>query len=322
MLALIFGSALVAGMPATVPGIAAGDFQGWYDAAEAKRLDIPPEVERRARSFRYVFVGGLRNEKIRGYFAQNIAELTRHGVSRKQVHLINPSSRRSEANNANEVVERFVEIANAGPERLVVIAHSRGACDALRFALTNPDFVADRVEALFLIQGPFGGTEAAAHAVGGGTPMDRAMPWRARIVAHLAGKVVRCFTSKPGRAVMAELAPGPTLARWDLLLAEHPDAFAKVGPRTYYVRSEVEPRRLHFARKAIAWYLKTYQGPNDGVVAVTDQAVPGLGTVLATVEAGHADLTQRFPASRASKRLRRALIDGILMGIGQGGCDL
>ncbi|WP_435018380.1 hypothetical protein TA3x_000352 [Tundrisphaera sp. TA3] len=320
MLAIILGSALVAGMPATptLPSIAASDFDAWYRAAEAKTLVIPPEVERRARAFRYVFVAGFRNEKIRGYFAQNTAELVRHGIPRKRIHVINPSSSRDDEANAAEVAGQVAEIAGEGPERLVIIAHSRGACDALRFALGHPEFVAERVEALFLVQGPFGGSEAAAHAVGLGTAMDRKMPWRARIVAHLAGKVIRATTKGPSRAVLGGLAPGPAWSRWEEQLALHPDAFARVGRRTFYITSEIEPDRLRLARRAIARYLKTYHGPSDGMVMVADQSVPGLGTVLATVEAGHADLTQRFPAARGQRRLRRALIDGILMGVGGG----
>ena len=64
------------------------------------------------------------------------------------------------------------------------------------------------------------------------------------------------------------------------------------------------------------WYLGTYYGPNDGLVALEDQSLPGLGTVLAVLDVGHTDLTRRFPAARPKHRLRNALVDAILMAVG------
>jgi hypothetical protein len=37
--------------------------------------------------------------------------------------------------------------------------------------------------------------------------------------------------------------------------------------------------------------------------------------VLAVLDAGHTDLTHRFPSARPQKRLRRALVDAILMAV-------
>ena len=52
------------------------------------------------------------------------------------------------------------------------------------------------------------------------------------------------------------------------------------------------------------------------MVALDDQTVPGLGTVVAVLDAGHTDLTNRFPWARPKPRLRRALIDAIVMAVG------
>ena len=79
--------------------------------------------------------------------------------------------------------------------------------------------------------------------------------------------------------------------------------------------SRTEVSRLRLFQQAIAWYL-SYLGPNDGLVALDDQNVPGLGTVLAVLDAGHRDLTNRFPAARQNPRLRKALIDAIVMAVG------
>lgn len=52
-------------------------FREWFDAAVDDDLKIPVAIARKARSFRYVFIGGFRNERMSGYFAQNAATLRR-----------------------------------------------------------------------------------------------------------------------------------------------------------------------------------------------------------------------------------------------------
>jgi hypothetical protein len=110
---------------------------------------------------------------------------------------------------------------------------------------------------------------------------------------------------------------GASLTYWSRALAEHDDAADLVGPRTFYVTSTIDPSRLRLVRRAIAWYLKVYHGPSDGMVAVADQSLPELGTVVATLEASHGELTNRFPATRASRTMRKALVRSIFMAVGQ-----
>ncbi len=176
-----------------------------------------------------------------------------------------------------------------------MIGHSRGACDArLAFALENPEFVADHIQAWFLVQGPFGGTGAADYVVGEGPPLDSQMPLRTQGCRSRAGTSGR-LPAGPGQARRASgthqavlrgvlgTGPGGAPSR-DLhrqsedVLRDEPDrsltaptlpASDRVGP--------VLPR------------------PNDGLVALDDQNVPGLGTVLAVLDAGHRDLTVPIP---------------------------
>ena len=89
-----------------------------------------------------------------GYFAQNVAALRALGVPPAAIHEIRPSSHASFAANLEVSRAGFLDAAAAGPEPLVVVTHSRGACEALAFALREPDFVRDRVAALFLGVGP------------------------------------------------------------------------------------------------------------------------------------------------------------------------
>src|SRR5207248_398926 len=52
------GITLLLSGPAEGPCVTAAEFQGWFEAAKRGTLHIPAPVARRARRFRYVFVGG------------------------------------------------------------------------------------------------------------------------------------------------------------------------------------------------------------------------------------------------------------------------
>ncbi len=297
-------------------------FQSWFQAAAQGKLDIPRGVERRAQEFRYVFVGGFANERMPGYFSQCARELKASGIAPGSIHFIFPSSHESFDGNRDEVRSRFLEIASQGNERLVVIAHSRGACDALAFALQNEEFVRDRVQALFLVQGAFGGTGAADYLMGEGMAIDNQMPLRLRALAYLLGKFEAYLLNRGKHGGLAGLTRTESERFWDELRASHASAAAVVGPKTYYVTSQILPARLRLFRRAIASYLQTYYGPNDGIVVLRDQSLAGLGTELGVLDAGHTDLTHRFPAGRASSRLGRALMQSIVMAVGRGEGDV
>ena len=83
--------------------------------------------------------------------------------------------------------------------------------------------------------------------------------------------------------------------------------------------TKTKPAQLRLFLQATASYLDNHFGPNDGMVAVEDQSVAGIGTVLAVLDAGHTDLTHRFPSAMPRRRLRQALIDAIIMGVGRRG---
>jgi hypothetical protein len=305
------------------PAVAAdpNGFPDWFRAAARGRLTLPGAVERRARQYRYVFVGGFANERMPGYFAQCGKELRAHGVAPGSIHFIFPSSHETLDVNSDGVRSRFLDLAARGPERLVVIAHSRGACDALAFALRNESFVRDRVAAIFLVQGAFGGTGAADYLTGGGPSMDRRMPLRLRVLAYLLGRFEAFVLHRGRHGGLSGLTRAASERFWARMLDEHAGAITAVGPKTFYVTSQVSPARLRGFHRAIATYLQTYYGPNDGLVALGDQSLPGLGTCLGVLDAGHTDLTHRFPATRAPQRLRRALVLSILMAVGRSGHD-
>ncbi len=293
------------------------DFREWFEGASKKPLAIPRKVEARARTFRYVFVGGFRGESMRGYFAQNAQQLRSCGVPKSSIHFIATSSDQTVEENCEAFGKRLGEVAESGPERIVLIAHSRGACDALAFALRNPGFTSDRIEAMFLVQGPFGGSGLADYVMGGGPPVDEQMKGVPRLVARLIGQYERSQVSAGRHGSLSGLTRESSRAYWAGLIEECPEGVAVADPKTYYVEAETHPSKLRLVLRATASYLTLHYGPNDGVVARGDQTVSGIGTSLGVLEAGHSDLTWKGSATKASKRARRALIQAIVMAVGR-----
>jgi hypothetical protein len=256
--AALLGITLLMGAVPDAAPLTPGDFRGLVRGRLPGRLRVPESVARRARGFRYVFVGGFQNERMPGYFSQNAKELRAHGVPRRSIHFLFPGSQATVEENRAVVRDEFLRIAGAGPEPLVVIAHSRGACDALAFALHDPQFVGDRVAALFLVQAPFGGTGLADYALGEGHPMDRRMPPGHRLLATLLGRRRRALRERGGHGGLTGLTRDASRAYWRRTLREHAEAIPVVGPKVYYVESRTRPARL-----------RSCSGPRPGISART-----------------------------------------------------
>jgi pimeloyl-ACP methyl ester carboxylesterase len=298
--------------------ISPDSFRTWFNDAAAGRLTIPPEVAHNASRFRYVLVGGLHVGMMQGYLAQNAKALRARGVPDEVIHIFNPSSRKTVEENAESVRSELLAIAGLGPEKLVLIAHSRGACDTLAFALGNPRFVADRVQALFLVQGPFGGTGVADYVAGEGPRMDKSMPLGYRVLGKAIGGLEAQLLGQSRHQVISSLSHEASDHFWDGILGTNHKAIPIVSPKTFYVTSRTRPGRHPLLQRTTAWYLNAYYGPNDGLVTLEDQSLPELGTVLAVLDVGHTDLTHRFPSGRPKSRLRWALVDAIIMAVGTG----
>lgn len=309
--------ALTLGGPCDAPVVAPEEFRSWFEAAGRSDLRVLKGVASRAAGYRYVFVGGFRGEGMRGYFAQNAQILRSHGVPKRSICLLAPSSHQTVEEYSERFAEEFRAIADRGTEPIVVIAHSRGGCDVLAFALRNPDFIRDHVSAMFLVQAPFGGTGLADYVMGEGPPLDRAIRLIPRLIAQGIGALERALMDRGQHGSLAGLTREASHAYWSRLRAENPSAVDVVGPRTFYVEAETSARNLRLFLRATSAYLDAHYGPNDGVVARGDQSLPGLGTSLGVFDAGHSDLTRKALASRSGKRARKALTLSILMAVGR-----
>lgn len=314
--ALVFGTLALLGGTDVGPVVTAADFMRWFDEASGGKIELSEAIEARSAGFRYVFVGGFLNERKPGYFGQNIKELRAHGVPWERIHEIYPSSRKTVDESREEIRDAFENIASAGPERMVVIAHSRGACDALAFALENADFTSEHIALLFLVQGPFGGTPLADYVLGEGQKIDRQMPLASRVVGRLAGRVERRRVRRGSHGALSSFTQDSSEVFWESMLEEHADAVPIVSPRTYFITSQVDPGELGFLKASTGRYIETYyNATNDSIVKLSDQSLPEFGTVLGPLEVGHADLTQKFPSTNTPRRYRKALVQCVLLAV-------
>jgi hypothetical protein len=172
-----------------------------------------------------------------------------------------------------------------------------------------------------LIQGPFGGTGLADYVVGEGPPLDKRMPLGHRVIANTLANVEGFLLDHGKHGGLPELTRQASEEFWKQLLDETSAAIPIVGPRTFYITSQIPPSGHRIIQRAIASYLETNFGENDGIVALSDQSLTELGTVLAVLDAGHTDLTNRFPSGKAAQRMRKAVVDAIVMAVGKSGAD-
>jgi len=171
---------------------------------------------------------------------------------------------------------------------------------------------------MFLVQGPFGGSGLADYVSGEGKPVDGRMPPVHRFLARQIGKRVDGVISKRGwDGAVDGLKQKESRDYWKQTLCEHAAAIPIVGPKVYFVESQADGGKLVWFHKTTGSYLRTYYGPNDGLVALADQRLTGLGTCLGPIEAGHTDLTSRFPHAAAGRRSRKALIQCVVMTVGR-----
>ena len=175
----------------------------------------------------------------------------------------------------------------------------------------------EHIHAMFLIQGPFGGTALADYVVGEGPPMDKRMPLSHRVAGHALANVEGFLLDHGKHGGLASLSRRASKEFWDDMLEESSAAIPIVSPKTFYITGEIPASEHRFFQRPIASYLEVHFGENDGVVALEDQSLAGVGKVLAVLDAGHTDLTNRFPSGRATQRMRKAIVDAIIMSIGE-----
>ena len=298
-------------------------FAAFFERQIAAPQPLPQSVLEAARRYRYVFVAGFLNEAFRrGYFNENRDALIEAGVRPDAIHVVFPRSADAIAETAERLHREIPTLAAAGDQKLVLIGHSKGAAELLAFALANPAFVRTRVEAIFLAQGAIGGSGVADYITDAGHPLDDKMPAASRVAFAVAARGGKLLDGELDRGFQS-LTHRQTAALWARLVPRSSDsettkAWAKpsVGPaadRIFFIRSHRRPGAVSKILALTATYLATYYGDNDGLVELEDQELPGVGRVLATLEADHMALTVARPVSGDEPAVRRAFTHALLM---------
>ncbi len=281
---------------------------------------LPPAVKKKLSAFDYVFVAGFLSEVIPGYFKDNVQFLVDQGVPVSRIKKVFPPSKNDVLTNADVILRSVTEHRDRSARKVVILAHSKGALEALTFALRDPKVFLDHVEALFLLQGPLGGSPVADYISGVGVPVDSKMPQPYRALFENIDKVggwTSCWTGNGLSALVRSTAKAGLTDLLEDLQKDETNAadIRKMSDRIFYIQSRKNPRDMTFAVRAAGWYLETYYGENDGLVLTADQVFSGVGTSLTILRADHADLTNPTPVARTPKALREALMSAIAHGL-------
>ena len=284
-------------------------FRAWFERQSQHPTALPVATVQAARAYRYVFIAGFLNEGFQsGYFSQNRQALLDAGVKAGAIEVLFPKSGNTVAQNVEVLSRSLPALAAKGPQKLVLIGHSKGAVEALAFAVGAPDFLRDHVQRIFLVQGAFGGSGIADYITGTGHPLDDRMAPVPRVLFALAAGWGELLDSRIDGGFQS-LSRVRAAELWKRL-PRLPDELTE---RVFFIRSQRDPDKVCPLLWLTAKYLATYYGPNDGLLVISDQWVPGAGQLLGDLDADHSGLTVAGPVSDWPARVRRAFMHALLM---------
>ena len=287
-------------------------FATWYEEGKTGQLALSWAVENHLQDFRFVLVAGFLNEVFPGAFSENVSELTRLGVPKERIYTLYPSSSETYLSNSHWLRQQLENIEEKGSGRIVLIAHSRGAVDVLADAIQNEAWTKRNVAAIFLFNGPFGGSPLANYMEGDAPIAGPSMPKKARDLAYLYGSASQLLIKPYAESGLREMTLERSNSFWKRLLAEFPQAPSELGPFIYYVKARFVPDGTDPFMYATGTYLSTYYGDNDGIVLTKDQFLPEIGSVLAVLDCNHNDLVSSSSYG-SSTNIRAGITDAIAM---------
>jgi hypothetical protein len=290
------------------------DFTEWFRSSFNRASAFPTERAEKARNLRYVFVKGFLNELTPGYFTDNIARLKSLGVPDSHIDIVSPSSGQSFTGNVGNL-NRKLSRHFTGKEELVIIAHSRGAVDALAWAIYNAGPFQRNVKELFLVQGPFGGSGVADYFSGEGHPIDFRMPKYAFVAGFLKGLYYGGAVDFWIQEGMSTLTTRVSSAFWKRTLRNFSGMIPLVREKIHFITASTYPDEVSTILLPAAWYLHTYYGSNDGLVVRRDQAIEEVGNIILTIKGDHASLTNAWPMSDFPSTYRQAFTDAIVLSV-------
>lgn len=254
-------------------------FQQSYQAA---RAGYRPQIDPASlQPFDYLFFAGLGGEKYRpfewigdGYFQTFHRVVAAQGIPKPQIiPTFYPPSAQTISHNAEHFLSEKLEAqwAKSGRKQ-VIFGHSKGGAELFLFALSHPEWLRDRIEAVILISGAIQGSALANLITGrpvGKVP--RHIGWPSQLVAALLAPVMnylyhdglRSITTYEAEAAAHELA------------RRYPEGMRLLLEKALFIQTST----AGIDRSPLVWLPGAFlqaegQEPADGLVTLSRQLPP------------------------------------------------
>lgn len=296
----------------------AGVFRSSLDSQLGKPGRLTDAQRATALAHDYVLFGGILSDYLRhaGYFSEFSLELQRQGVPASQIHLRFPPSIKSIEDNAVYYFPGVTsEIVKKSPRSLVIIAHSKGAVEVVDFLLRYPEFARDHLEAVYLVQGAFGGSPLVDFIM---KEYDRpGVPpaWWPRAGMQIFKAFDKVFhRSIAGMECLSTAHSQERLRQW---MKEKPEALAAILPKLIFISTSSESKKMDMRLRVGGDYLKSVGLlENDGALGVASQSIPHAGAAVVHLKGVDHGLPCGNLLARRHTGRARSVILSILHSIG------
>ncbi len=269
--------------------------------------DSSYDIKSEASRYNYVFVAGFLNEKIPFYFKDSVTVLEELDVRKDSVLIIKPPSKHTPHENLSFIKKSLARLDQSKP--LVIIAHSKGAVEMLLYALHNPAFVKERVQAIFLVQGAYRGSPIVDYFTGKGYVCDQRIS-KTNCVFLASVRRLGQFIVNDG---FRSMSPVSSKLVWSRLYPNFAEIKDQIDNKIFYIRSYQDYKRQTGLLRIFGAYLSAYFGENDGLVALNEQSLAWIGKTIAVIpDAGHGDFVTDAPISAKSVSYRVAFTKALL----------
>lgn len=293
------------------------EISSWIEEYREKgSLQIAPEITESAKKLHYVLVCGFLNELPFKYYKHLVATLLELGVPSNHIHIIQPPSNQSIRENVSVVGRAIESLKIEEPESIVLLGHSKGADEAVAYALMNPEFVKEKVLSIVAIQGAFGGSLLADFFMSPSPVLPETMPKFHRkllsFVSRALGPLVRrCFQSG-----LKSLTPTQCEAFWEDLREHYAGSIDIVAEKLVYLQAKIHPEEMTQLRP-FGWYLHAQGIASDGMVSLKGQMLPWLAPQhCGTFLTDHGGFTHGWPKTGQLRFFRKAFATALFRASG------
>ncbi len=266
--------------------------------AASKPAKWSPSLQIRMDSQRWVLIDGILGDFSQTLYAQ-MKMVLRDEVGIQSVDILRPSSVNTILENAELLARELNFIAKKYGQRLVLVAHSRGAVEVFLALLKHPNLLSqDIVAKAILVQGAFDGSPLAD------------------LVVNNVGGICSQESSSDFCDLIKQFLPSAASLKVNFVRKERIKAqiqaidFQKYfQEKILFVRSQSSFMATANPLKPSSIYLNIYFGKNDGLLLTDQEFVSGWGQDLGILPGDHFSLLGGFDQGGASQRaFARALL--------------